>query len=167
MKMDASYIFNCDVEKTVNICVDQTLGNTEFFKKNYENVADVKVVELKEKDGKKYVKYEFCAYGQIPKAVQHILKPEMLTWREESSWDPVKREYVFKITPHYLKNVFKCSGKWVYSSKGQGKSVQECKGELKINIPIFGQLIEKTIWSNLKQSWDESDKAMKKTHGIS
>lgn len=167
MRIDAKYPFNCDLDKTIDICINQTIGNVEFFKKNYENVADVKVLDLKEKDGKKYVTYEFCAYGQIPKAVQHILKPEMLTWREESYWDSAKKEYVFNITPHFFKNVFTCKGKWVYSSTGAGKSLQECRGELTIKIPIFGQIIEKAIWTNLKKGWDDSDKQMKKQHGIS
>ena len=57
MRIDAQYPFNCDLEKAVDICVNQTIGNVEFFKENYKDVADVKLLEKREVDGKIYVKY--------------------------------------------------------------------------------------------------------------
>jgi hypothetical protein len=166
MKIDAEYVFNCPLEKTLDICVNQTIGNLQYFKESFENVADVKLIKLEEKDGKKHVIYEFCAHGQIPKAVQHLLKPDMLTWREISYWDSQKKEYHFSVKPHYFTNVFTCKGYWGYMERGPEKSAQVCHGDLIIRIPIFGNLVEKAIWTNLKRNWDDSDKKMKKKHGL-
>ena len=58
MKFSAEYVFNCPLEKTIDICITQTMGNAEYFSENFEDVADVKVVKFEEKDGKKHVEYE-------------------------------------------------------------------------------------------------------------
>ncbi len=65
MRFKAEYKFNCPLEKTIDICVTQVMGNVEYFKESFENVADVKLLKFEEKGDKRHVEYEFCAHGQI------------------------------------------------------------------------------------------------------
>ncbi len=167
MKLKAEYVFDADMARTLEVCVYQNIGNVEYFKESMSNVASVKLVERKDyPDGKIHVKMEFCAHGQIPKAVQHLLKPEMLTWREISTWEPATKRYNFEIKPNYFSNVFSCKGFWSYAEKGPNKTSQFCDGVLEIKIPIFGQIIEKAIWPNLEKNWIESYEKTKKKYNM-
>lgn len=167
MKINAEYIFDADLQRTIDVCVHQVIGNAEYFLENMQNVSSVKVVNRKDHpDGRIDVAMDFCAHGQIPKAVQHILTPKMLTWRETSSWDPATKKYIFSIRTNFFTNLFSSKGYWLYTEKGPNKSSQACFGDLKINIPIFGSIIEQAIWKELKKNWDESYHAMKKKNGI-
>lgn len=167
MKLKSEYIFNADMAKTIDICVTQTIGNVDYFKETMPNVSSVKLIERKDQpDGKIHVKMEFCAHGQIPKAIQHIIKPDMLTWREISTWDPNTRRYNFDVKTRFFSNVFVSKGYWEYNTRGDNKTAQTCNGLLEIRIPIFGPIIEKAIWTNLEKNWDESFQVMKKKHGV-
>ncbi len=167
MKLKAEYVFDADMARTLEVCVTNNIGNVEYFKESMSNVAEVKLIErVDHPDGRIHVKMEFCAFGQIPKAVQHLLKPEMLTWREISTWEPATRRYNFEIKPHYFSNVFSCKGYWGYKELGPKKTLQFCDGSLDIKIPIFGPMIEKAIWPNLEKNWIESYQKTKKQHNI-
>jgi len=167
MKLKAEYIFDADMDRTLEVCVTNTIGNVQYFKESMQNVSSVKLLERKDyPDGKIFVRMEFCAHGQIPKAVQHLLKPEMLTWQEISTWDPATKRYNFDIKPHYFSNVFSCKGYWGYEVKGPKKTSQYCIGNLDIKIPIFGPIIEKAIWPNLEKNWQESYLKTKKKFNI-
>jgi len=167
MKFNVEYIFKADLQRTLKICVYDVIGNVDYFKESYENVADVELLELKKHDdGKIDVKYEFCAHGHIPRAAQHVIKPEMLTWHEISTWDPAKNTYTFKIRTMHFTRVVKIQGQWIYKEKTKGKTSQICKGTLRIGIPIVGKIVEKAVWSNLKKAWDQNYRDLQKQHGI-
>ena len=138
MKLKSEYVFNADLEKTIDICVTKTIGNVDYFKETMANVSSVKLIERKDlPDGKIHVKMEFCAHGQIPKALQHILRPEMLTWREISTWDPATRRYNFEVKTRYFTNMFTSKGYWEYISRGPNKTAQVCNGILEVNYPAL------------------------------
>lgn len=167
MKIYAEYIFDADLERTIEICVHNIMGNVEYFKAEYENVADVELIErIDHPDGKIHVKLDFCAHGHIPRVVQHLLKPKMLTWREISTWDPATRRYNYQIKTYYFTKVFNCRGYWAYEEIEPGKTSQKCIGTLNIRIPVFGPLIEKEIRKNLKKNWDKATARLKKKHGV-
>ncbi|HOX29432.1 MAG TPA: hypothetical protein PLQ76_09800 [bacterium] len=134
------------------------------------NVQGSKLLEEKITEDMKYWRNEWCAHGQIPKIVQHIIQPKMLTWVEETTYYRKKKEYYTKITPFFFRNVFKCENKgyFVRVSDHEVKRVQE--GLLEIKIPVFGQMIEETIISHLRKNFDEeykvSSKIVKEKFGV-
>lgn len=167
MKLKAEYVFDADMERTLDVCVYKVIGNVDYFKETMDNVSSVKLVErVDHPDGRIHVKMEFCAHGQIPKGIQHIIKPEMLMWREISTWDPATKRYNFEVKTHYLSNLFTSKGYWTYVAKGPNKTAQVCDGVLQINIPIFGSMIEKAIWPVLLKNWDDSYKIMKSKNNL-
>jgi hypothetical protein len=167
MKLKAEYIFDADMKRTIDVCVMNNIGNVQYFKDSMPNVSSVKLIErVDHPDGRIHVKMEFCAHGQIPKAIQHIIKPEMLTWREISTWDPNTKRYNFEIKPHFMPNMFSCKGYWGYVERGPNKTAQFVDGVLEIKVPIFGPMIEKAIWPNLEKNWQESYVLTKKANGI-
>ena len=161
MKIQASYEFPADMEKAISILVYQTIGNEAYFRETMPDLTYAKCLERRDDpDGKIHVKMEMCAHGQIPKAVQHLLKPEMLTWQEISTWDPATKRYTYQVKTKYFSNMFVCKGYWGYRETGPNKTVQYCDGIIEIKIPIFGGIIEKAIVPNLKKNWDENYKIM-------
>ncbi len=113
------------------------------------NVTDVKLTHFTEyPDGRQDIEFTYCAHGQIPPIAQKVLKPEMLTWREVSKWDPNTMVYSFEIIPFFLKKLFFCKGKWTYTEK-RNKVVLEMKGQLNFKVPIVGPIIEKAIFKEL------------------
>jgi len=167
MRLKAEYIFDADMERTIQVCVTNNIGNVQYFKETMQNVSSVKLIERVDyPDGRIHVKMEFCAHGQIPKAVQHLLKPEMLTWREISTWDPATKRYNFEVKPHYFSNMFSCRGYWGYAERGPKKTAQFVDGVLEIKIPIFGPIVEKAVWPVLEKNWIESYEITKKKYNI-
>ncbi len=167
MKLKAEYIFDADMKRTLDVCVYNNIGNVEYFLNSMENVSSITLVERKDHpDGRIHVKMDFCAHGKIPRAVQHLVKPEMLTWREISTWDPNTLHYDFEIKPYAFRNVFVCKGYWGYKEVAPNKTSQFVDGVLQIKMPIFGDLVEKAIWPVLEKNWIESYEKTKKEHGI-
>lgn len=124
-----------------------------FEPANLPNVTGNKKLKEVLTDETKYCKYEWCAHGQIPKVVQHILKPQMLTWIEETTLDRKTMIFKTKITPHYFKNVFSCESKLYFVKKSDYEFSRITEGFLNIKIPIFGIIIEEVIIAHLKHNF--------------
>lgn len=165
MKIKAEYVFNKPMDETIEILVHKTIGNVDYFLETMPDLTYAKCLERRDDpDGKIHVKMEMCAHGKIPKAVQHMLKPEMLTWQEISTWDPNTKRYMYQVKTKYFTNAFVCKGIWGYKEKSPNSTVQFCEGILEIKIPILGGIIEKAIWPALKKNWDENYKIMVKRY---
>lgn len=126
------------------------------------NVSVYKMIELK-KDGKNFVrKNEWCVHGQIPKAAQKIIRPDMLTFDEISKWDHAKGAFFTKIVPHHLKNIFVCESTSSWLDAEGGKATRrEYAGVVEVKIPLLGGLVEGTIVDHLKKNTIENTKLIK------
>ncbi len=124
-----------------------------FEPANLPNVKGNKLLKEVLTEDTKYCKYEWCAHGQIPKVVQHILKPQMLTWIEETTLDRKAKVFKTKITPFYFKSVVSCESTLYFVKKSDDELVRITDGFLNIRIPIFGIIIEEVIIAYLKQNF--------------
>ena len=167
MKIKAEYVFDKGIDDTIAVLVHKTIGNVDYFLETMPDLTYAKCLERKDhEDGRIAVKMEMCAHGQIPKAAQHVVKPEMLTWQEISMWDPSTKRYNFQIKTKFFTNKVSCRGYWGYREQGPDKTVQFCVGVLEIKIPLIGGIIERAVWPALKKNWDENYKIVKKKFGI-
>lgn len=123
-----------------------------------ENVKSNKPISEVVTEDKKYWKNEWCAHGQIPKIVQHIITPKMLTWVEETTFDRKKITYHTKITPFYMKNVVRCESDGYFVKVSDRELLRVQSGFLDIRIPIFGSFIEEQIIAGLRQNFDQEYK---------
>lgn len=154
MRIHAKYKFEYPLEWVLKVTHYDLVKDTGNYTE-LPNVTDVKLSHFTEHpDGRQDIEFTYCAHGQIPKIAQKVLKPDMLTWREVSKWDPNTMVYSFEIIPFFLRNVFYCKGKWTYREKGN-KVVQEMKGHLNFKVPIVGPIVEQAINKELMKNQQE------------
>ncbi|MFA6451315.1 MAG: hypothetical protein WCX65_17715 [bacterium] len=125
-----------------------------FDPKNMPNVKGNKALVEKITEDKKYWKNQWSAHGQIPSVVQHLIKPEMLSWIEETTYDRKNKTYFTKITPFYFKNVFFCESRGYFVKANDREIIRVTEGELRIKFPVFGQFVEEQIIMHMKQNFD-------------
>jgi len=137
----------------------------EFLTEEYEfeptklpNVKGNKKLVEEITEEQKYWKNEWCAHGQIPKLVQHIIQPKMLTWIEETTYDRKKKTFFTKITPFYMRGIFRCESKGYFIKLSDSEFLRVNDGFLEIRIPVFGPFIEEQIVAHLKGNFNEEFK---------
>jgi len=167
MKITAHYDFDGDKKKVIDALVYKCIGNVDYFLETMPDLTFCKLLERKdEADGRIFVRMEMCAHGQIPKAAQKLLSPDMLTWQEISVWDPSTEKYTFKIKTKFFTKQFQFTGYWGYKELDNGKTRQYCDSEVLVKVPIIGGIVEKAIGPALKKNWDENFVMVKKMFGI-
>ncbi|MFH1539642.1 MAG: hypothetical protein ABIH66_11825 [bacterium] len=127
-----------------------------------ENVTMWKVVKEQDDGVKRIGTKEWCAHAQIPKPLQHIIIPKMLTWYEHSEWDRKTNVYSFRIEPFYLKNKLVCYGKTSYKEKGKDQTLRTFEVALKVKIPILGQIAENAMIGHLGRNEEQDYKLCRK-----
>ncbi len=125
------------------------------------NVTECEELDRKDTDTERIIKWKFCAHSDIPKALQHLIKPEMLTWIHDSVFDKKAKVDTFKITPFYFKNVFSCSGSASFSPDGN-RTKRIIKGDVRLKIPIVGAIFEDQVVKKLKENITEEYKVTSK-----
>lgn len=160
MKFRIIHTFDGPFDKIVHFLTEEYA----FDPTTLPNVTSQKILEQSEScDGRyKKWKFEWCAHGEIPKVLQHILKPKMLTWIEDSVFDRETKILKTKIKTHYLTNLFKCEAVTSYIEKIEDKLERRLEGNLEVRIPIFGHIIEKEVIKHLKENFDNEYKYTKK-----
>ena len=118
------------------------------------NIQSGKLIEQVETPEMKRWKNEWSAYGQIPKVVQHLIKPKMLTWIEETQLDRKTRSTFTRIIPFYFKNVFKSETKGWYERKSDNEFLRIVEGFIDVKIPVFGPFIEEQLVAHMRTNFD-------------
>jgi hypothetical protein len=129
-----------------------------FDATNLPNVKGYKLLEEKIFDDRKVWRNEWCAHGQIPKVIQHLIQPKMLTWIEETTYDRKTRIFYTKITPFYFRNIFFCENRGYFIKKSDREFMRVQEGVLDIKISVFGPFIEEQIIAHLRQNMNEEYK---------
>jgi hypothetical protein len=157
--------FQYPVDKVTELFLD----GAGYDLQELDNVKGWKVLKEEDNGDVRVGTKEWCAHGQIPKALQHIISPKMLTWLEHSKWDRKNRVYSFDIEPYYLRKQISCRGKTTYFDAGNGRSGRTFEIELKVDIPILGGMFESFVSGYLKtseeQDYNISVKGLKKAYG--
>ena len=164
-KKERTFKYPCD--KVAKILMDTE--ESSYDMSELENVTKWKSIkEINEPDRRIGTK-EWCAHGQIPKALQHILSPRMLTWLEHSEWNRKTNTYSFRIETFYMKNIVSCSGRTIFKASGTDKCIRDFYIDLKVNIPVLGPLVEGLVIDFLKkneeQDFNLSARALEKALG--
>ena len=167
MKFKKERVYNYSHDTVVNFFMESE--QTGYDMNDLDNVTQWKIVKEEDQGDKRIGIKEWCAHAQIPKALQHVVSPKMLTWLEHSVWDKKNTVYKFKIEPFYLKKKVKCQGQTDYKPKGKDKCARIFQVELKVSIPVVGQMFEKLVMELLKKN-EEKDfelcqKALKEHFG--
>jgi hypothetical protein len=92
--------------------------------------------------------------GEIPKVVQSIVKPEMITWLDTAVWNDEDKSCHWEIQTMFFKDNIRCKGINYYKPQGQDRTKLEITGDLTIHlkgIPGVPRLLEKKISSQVEK----------------
>ena len=115
------------------------------------NVSTNVPIEERDAGDKKYIKVKWDVHGQLPPIVQKIVKPNMLTFIEDSVWDRKKRIYSTKIIPRFFKNAIDAHHQLEFTEEGS-RTKRILRGHFEFKVPIVGPIFEGLVISLLKQN---------------
>lgn len=161
MKYASERVFNYPLQPFVDLFMEG--DSTPYDLNDLENVTGWKVVKEVDDGEKRTGTKEWCAHAQIPKALQPIVSPKMLSWYEHSVWDRKAHVYTFQIEPFYLKKQVECHGRTMFVEKGPEKCARRFEIHLTVKIPVFGPMFEKLVMELLKKNEDQDYQLSVKT----
>jgi hypothetical protein len=156
-KFKIERIFDYPLSETVDFFMEGE--DTVYDLKQLENVTQWKVLKEDDSPEKRVGTKEWCAHAQIPKVLQHIISPKMLTWYEHSEWDKIHKVYRFKIEPIYLSKKLKCQGQTTFTQAPGNKTSRTFRIMIDVHIPVLGSVAEKLIVDLLRKN-EEQDYAL-------
>lgn len=155
--------YTCPLDVTVHLLME-TPGIYDL--QDLPNVSKSELMEERDAGDRKYIKVKWNVHGQIPPLAQKIIKPEMLTFIEDSVWDRKTLTYSTKIIPHFFKQQVDCRHKVEFFDNGDGRTKRVLSGFFEFKVPIIGPLFEVVVIKYLKQNSDAdfklSSNALKK-----
>ncbi len=158
MKCTLDHRFNWPLDKIAPLLANEELVDFE----DLPNVSKRKFIERRREGTKIFKVCEWNVHGQIPKAAQRIIRPEMLTFTEHTVWDDNDCTFESRIEPHFLKNIVKCTTRSKWSNAGAGLTHRHIEMLIEVKIPIIGQLVESTIIDHMKKNTEKSTEVLKK-----
>ena len=120
-----------------------------------ENVTQWKIIREDDLGDRRVGIKEWCAHAQIPKSMQHVISPRMLTWYEHSEWNRPLNTYRFRIEPFFLKKHIKCKGQTLYVTRGDNRCARIFEIELVVNLPIIGPMFERLVMEHLRKNEEQ------------
>ncbi|HOO57398.1 MAG TPA: DUF2505 family protein [bacterium] len=127
----------------------------------YSNVTKSTVKKREQKGDIINIVVETIANGDIPPKLRKLISPKMLTWTETGKYDLSKNTYDYSVKTFYFTNVFSLTGHFEFEEDGKGNTIRTLDGEIKINIPILGQIAEKKIVEIQKENLELDIKSMR------
>ncbi|MFA6449636.1 MAG: DUF2505 family protein [bacterium] len=157
MKFGMDHTFGWPLEKIAPLLAHEELVDFE----DLPNVSKRKFLERR-REGNKTIKVcEWNVHGQIPKAAQRVIRPEMLTFTERTVWDDDTCTFDSRIEPHFLKSIVTVATRSQWSAAGPDKTKRHIDTFLEVHIPLIGQIMEKTVADYLKKNTEKSTEVMK------
>jgi hypothetical protein len=95
------------------------------------------------------VRYAFV--GRLSPAVTAVVKPDKLTWVEDSTLDRTTHVTTFHILPDHYANLLQASGRITLQARGDGGTVRRTAGELRVRVAFVGRKVEQAIISGLRE----------------
>jgi hypothetical protein len=114
------------------------------------------LVEKKELgEGRVNWRFKVVAGGDIPAGARKVLSEDMLTWYEDTRFEPKEHTIYWTITPlaPKAKELLDANGIWKLIPKGEGTK-RIIEGNITIKIPIVGKVAEQYLAGELKKNYD-------------
>jgi len=142
----------------IGVVVHLLMENALYSLQDLPNVSNNTLLEERDAGDKKFIKVKWCVHGQIPPIAQKLVRPEMLTFIEDSVWDRTTLTYSTKIIPHFFKNQVDCRHKVEFFDNGDGRTRRVLSGFFEFKVPIIGPVFETVVLKYLKQNAEEDFK---------
>lgn len=91
--------------------------------------------------------------GDMPAALKKIIQSDCFSWKEISRYVPSEQCIYWQIVPEV--QVVKFHGEGVWRLKKSGKGCKRTiEGEIKVDIPFVGKMVESFIVNELKSTYE-------------
>lgn len=104
----------------------------------------------REDDGaivRKRVRYTPRTEGKIPAFGRALIKPSMLSWIEESTFDKTERRFSYRIVPNLpsgWRDRFDTHGEYRLTDEN-GRVLRRIEGEIHVRVPLLGGRVERML----------------------
>lgn len=160
MKMKAEYIFDGPTDMVWE-AREKRFENPEKFPELQKHVE----LDRKEEGDKIYSKREIELASSVPKALQAVLKPDMLKCVDNSVYDLKEGTHKWDIKPKFKTSAFTCTGWSKYTDfeeNGEKKTKREIVLEVKVKMPVVGKMAEQFILDAYKKNLKKDNDTIQK-----
>jgi hypothetical protein len=122
----------------------------------YIRNVDRIVVEKREElgKGKVHLINHWYAVGEIPPVARSVVKPDMLSWRDDATWDDSSRTATWKLETFFFRESVRCYGTTRFAAKGDGGTEVRIEGNLEIRVidlPMVPGLLKKKVSAEIER----------------
>jgi hypothetical protein len=169
MKFELVHLFATDLPT-----FEKALFHPDLPKSLEQIMAGVKVIEplSSQDDGKKVVRrVRYVPSTEVPSFARGKIKPEMLEWVEESTYDRERHRFEYRIVPNIperWQDRFKSSGSYSLTETAGpvgGPSVQVRRvidGDVMIKVALIGGMAERYVIGQVKKNFDQEADGLRK-----
>jgi hypothetical protein len=108
------------------------------------------------------VRYTPNTDGKIPSFGRHLVKPSMLRWIEESTFDKARHRFDYRILPNLpeaWRERFRSHGSYQLS-EAAGAVLRRIEGEVVVLLPLLGRTVEKLLVREVGENFRAEAAAM-------
>lgn len=151
MEIRSTDVVNHPLEEVYATFRDRMPEITEFIR----NVDRI-VVEKRENlgKGKVHLINHWYAVGEIPPVARSFVKPDMLSWRDDATWDDATRTASWNLETFFFRESVKCYGKTHFAARGDQATEVRIEGNLEIRVvdlPMVPGLLKKKVASEIER----------------
>ncbi len=111
---------------------------------------------------RKRVRYVPRTEGKIPAFGRAFVKPSMLSWIEESTFDRREARFTYRIVPNLpasWRDRFDTHGEYRLLDDG-GRVLRRLEGEIHVRVPLFGGRVERMLRKEVETNFRAESQAI-------
>jgi hypothetical protein len=139
------------------------LNHVEFYERLKAAMPGIQQIEPlardeDEREIRRRVRYTPHVEGKIPAFGRAFVKPSMLSWIEESTYDKAAHRFRYRIVPNLpsaWRDRFDSHGEYTLrpSTAGSGGLERRIDGELHVRVPLFGRRVERMLRAEVETNF--------------
>lgn len=144
---------------------ERVLDDPQLYDKlRLPGIEKIEPLERSEDGGRvrRRVRYTPNTDGKIPAFGRSVVKPSMLRWIEESTYDRARHRFDYRILPNLpesWRDRFESHGSYQLTQEG-GEVVRRIEGEITVRVPLLGRTVEKLLVKEVTENFRAESAAM-------
>lgn len=120
------------------------------------SLADRELLSQESTDGGRVRRKIRCVLDvQLNSTAKRLVGDSDPAWIEESQWNPKTKTWDWKVIPEVGGSLLEAKGTIAIEEAGSDKVTRRVTGKVKVNIPLYGGKVEKTIVGGLERAYEE------------
>lgn len=119
--------------------------------RSMKDVKDAQILKNEVVDGIHHADLAIFSDAKIPMALQNLIKPHMIGWKQFGRWNIKTGEYKVSVEPNFFKDLISISVHSICTPNGPGIDMA-IRMETKVDVPILGKLAESVINQKVMES---------------